>query len=181
MFPFVYPFYGFDQGNVDEVATLLDRAPPGAFRMRIQYMIEENKTIKVVCLDEYTKNRLCEVVSSFVFRLPAMQQLIPIKVLLKDKMPKFVTFSCILNDYITEQGFLSRVFRQNDVDTRRSSINYKGYTRDGYKIIFKADPVCACEIFKKHFKLSVREERVYFKVVDNPYANLFRRRIRNVR
>lgn len=148
--------------------------------MRIQYMLLENKTIKIKCLDYYTKSRLCKVVSLWAFNLP-LQQPVPIKVLIKDKMPKYVTFSCNLNEPISDNGFLSKINKENGIETARCHIDYSSRTQTGYKIIFRADPICANEISKKMFNLFVNKKNVYFNVVNNPYENLFRRRITNER
>ncbi|XP_070508846.1 uncharacterized protein [Chironomus tepperi] len=153
IFPSTYPFFGFNEGDVNEIWTLLDAVSTVNFRMRIQYLIEENMTIKARCLDLYTANRLRDVALSWFFRLPT-GTLKPIKVLFTESMPK--------------------IFSQNHINTSRSKIDFKGYTSDGYKVIFNADPICAYKIFKKRFNLKIRDQNVPFRVLNNPYARLFR-------
>ncbi|CAH1735082.1 unnamed protein product [Chironomus riparius] len=175
IFPMTYPFIGFDRGNVNEIYSLIDRAHPPFFELRIQYIKEENEVIKAECLDDYSKRFLTEVVSSWFFRIPQSPHKFPIKIIVQDKMPKFVTFECILDKAINDHAFLSGIIKENNIDTSRCYLDYSGPGSDGYKVIFRADPVCAREIFKKRFILSIRDKSVHFKIVDNPYAKLFRR------
>jgi len=181
LLPMTYPFIGFDHTNADDIMSLLERSLPGFFSLRIAYVRAENEYIKARCEDYYSKIHLTNVVSSWVFRVPQIRQQFPIKVLLMDKMPKYVTFQCLLNEPITDHGLFSKMIKENGVSTSRCYFDDGRDTREGFKVIFRADPVCAREIYKRRFYLSIRKQKVYFKVVDNPYAKLFRRSLPTIR
>lgn len=172
--PMTYPFIGFDHTNANEIMSLLERSLPGFFRLRIAYVKAENEYIKARCEDYFSKIHLTKVVSSWAFRIPQIRQQVSIKVLLMDKMPKYVTFQCLLNEPTTDHGLFSKMIKENGVSTSRCHFDYGGETHEGYKVIFRADPVCAREIFKRRFYLSIRKQKVFFKVIDNPYAKRFR-------
>jgi hypothetical protein len=180
MFPLTYPFIGFGHRNVVEVYELLRRLPQELFRLRIPYVIGENECIKARCEDYYSKQRLTNAVSSWRFKVPQVLDDFPIKVILKNKMPKYVTFQCILNERISDHGFLSKIMSENQIDSRRCYFDHGWQERGGYKVIFRADPICSRKIYERNFRLSIRQQSVYCKVVDNPYANLFHTRLPEV-
>lgn len=149
---------------------LIDEQSSTEISSRIQYEIRQNGAFKIVCLNLETRNRIIRLIKRF--RIPRINSGLefPFFVIPENDTIKHLIMSCVVDEPITSEQFLTSVASKNSFHTSRWLCeDSQPHESGGHKVNFAVDPITFRYMLTDDLTLYVKDQDVQAKLELNPF------------